>query len=352
MKKYISFRMGKGFISFLIDKKALLTFLSLLGLLIALFFISAGMGEMKISPIEVFQVLIGKGNEMYELVVTAFRLPRIVVAILVGASLALAGSVLQGLIRNPLASPEIIGVTGGAGVAVVLFLALFSDKNNALTISIQWLPLAAFIGATIVALLVYALAWKYDGVSPLRLVMIGIGVSALMQALTTLFMILGPIYQASQANIWLTGTVYGSNWNNVGILTPWTVILAVLTLMSARKLNVQELGDELAIGLGSSVQRHRLLLLLLSTALIGGAVAFAGGISFVGLMAPHIARRLVGSAFGALLPVAAVVGAILVVTADLIGRTIAAPLEVPAGVFTAAIGAPYFIYLLYKSRNA
>jgi iron complex transport system permease protein len=352
MKKYISLRLGKGFISFLIDKKALVAFLSLLGLLVALFFVSAGMGEMKISPIDVFQVLIGKGNEMYELVVTSFRLPRIIVAILVGISLAMGGSILQGLIRNPLASPEIIGVTGGAGVAVVLFLALFSDKNNSLTISIHWLPLGAFIGATLVASLVYLLAWKRDGVAPIRLVLIGIGVSALMQALTTLFMILGPIYQASQANIWLTGTVYGSNWKNIEVLAPWTAVFVMLTLISARKLNVQELGDELAIGLGSAVQRHRLLLLLLSTALIGGAVAFAGGIGFVGLIAPHIARRLVGSAFGALLPVAGLIGAILVVTADLIGRMIAAPLEVPAGVFTAAIGAPYFIYLLYKSRNA
>ncbi|UOY91934.1 iron ABC transporter permease [Ectobacillus sp. JY-23] len=352
MKKHITFRMGEDFASFLIDRKALFTFVSLLAVVIVIFFTSAGMGEMKIAPWAVFQALIGQGSETDSLIVMSFRMPRILIALLVGMALAVAGSILQGLIRNPLASPEVLGVTGGAGVAVVLFLGLFSDRSGALTISVHWLPLGAFAGATITALLLYMLSFKNGEVPPLRMVLVGIGISALAKALTTLFMILGPIHQASQANIWLTGTVYGSNWKNVVILAPWTLVLIVITLLLARKLNVQELGDELAVGLGSEVQRQRLVLLLICTALIGGAVAFSGAIGFVGLMAPHIARRLVGSAFGALIPVSALVGAILVLTADLIGRMAFSPLEIPAGVFTAAIGAPYFVYLLYKSRNA
>jgi iron complex transport system permease protein len=255
------------------------------------------------------------------------------------------------MIRNPLASPDILGITGGAAVAVVGFLAVFSDENNALTVSIKWLPVSAFIGATVVALLVYFLAWK-NGVSPIRLVLIGIGISSLMQALTTLMMLMGPIYRASQANIWITGTVYGSNWSNVAIIVPWTLILLVVVMMLARNVNVQELGDEIATGVGSQVQKQRFGLLLLATALIGSSVAFAGGIGFVGLMAPHMARRLVGSAFGALLPISALIGGILVMVADLIGRTMFSPLEVPAGVFTASIGAPYFIYLLFRTRNS
>ncbi|MFX3625647.1 MAG: FecCD family ABC transporter permease [Ectobacillus sp.] len=352
MKKYMPVRIGKDFVSFLVDKKALLTLGSLLIVTITLFFISAGMGEMKISPWRVFQAMIGQGSESDTLIIMSFRMPRIIVAILAGMALAAAGGILQGLIRNSLASPEILGITGGAGVAVVLFLAVFSDRSGSLTISIEWLPLGAFTGAAITAFLIYILARKNGGVPPLRLVLIGIGVSALTKALTTLFMILGPIHQASQANIWLTGTVYGSSWKHIQLLAPWTLILIAIAWISARKLNVQELGDELAIGLGSHVQRQRLFLLLLCTALVGGAVAFAGGIAFVGLMAPHIARRLVGSAFGALLPVAALIGALLVLLADLIGRTAFSPLEVPAGVFTAAIGAPYFIYLLFRTRNA
>jgi iron complex transport system permease protein len=352
MSKYTSIRFGKkGIISFLIDKKSVTVFSVLFALVIALFLISTGMGEMKIAPLTVVKVLFGYGEQMETLVVKSFRLPRIIIALLVGISLAVAGSILQGIIRNPLASPDIIGLTGGAAVAVVAFLAFFSDTNNSLTVSIKWMPVAAFIGATVVALLVYILAWK-NGVSPIRLVLIGIGISALMQAFTTLFMVMGPIYRASQANIWLTGTVYGSTWENVAVLTPIVLVLLVVTLILARNLNVQELGDEVATGVGSSVQKQRLILLLAGTALTGSAVAFAGGIGFVGLMAPHIARKLVGSAFGALIPVAALVGALLVMLADLIGRTMFSPLEVPAGVFTAAIGAPYFIYLLYKSRNS
>jgi iron complex transport system permease protein len=351
MTRFTSFRLGKGSISFFIDKKALIVFLILLAATAGLFVVSTGLGDMKIGPLQVVKALFGYGEEMEILVIHNFRLPRILISLLVGISLAVAGGIMQGIIRNPLASPDILGITGGASVAVVTFLALFSNNNNALTVSINWMPVAAFIGAATVAFVVYMLAWK-NGVSAIRLVLIGIGISALMKALTTLIMIKGPLYLASQANIWITGTVYGSTWQKVMILTPVTIVLVMISIILARNLNVQELGEELATGVGSSVQKQQFTLLLIGTALTGGAVAFAGGISFVGLMSPHIARRLVGSAYGALLPVAALIGAILVIGADLIGRTLFSPLEIPAGVFTAAIGAPYFIYLLYKSRNS
>ncbi|MGX1983177.1 iron complex transport system permease protein [Thermolongibacillus altinsuensis] len=350
MRKYIPFRIGKQ-ISVLMDKKAVIASFILLLITVAVFLINTGSGEMYISPVDVIHTLLGSGSEMEEIVIYSFRLPRIVIALFAGMSLAVAGAILQGMIRNPLASPDVLGMTSGAAVAVVSFLALFSDKNGSLTISIHWLPLGAFIGATIAAFLVYVLAWK-KGVSPIRLVLIGIGISALMQAFTTLLMLIGPIYRASQANVWITGSVYGVSWKQVFILAPWAVLLLLISLISVRQMNIQELGDELAIGAGVSLQKQRLFLLLLSTALTGGAVAFAGGIGFVGLMAPHMARRLVGSSFGALLPTAALLGAVLVMLADLVGRTLFAPLEIPAGVFTAAIGAPYFIYLLYKSRNS
>lgn len=170
-------------------------------------------------------------------------------------------------------------------------LAIFSDENHVLTVSVKWLPVAAFIGVAVVAFLVYFLAWK-NGVSPIRLILVGIGVMSLTKALTTLLMILGPIYQASQANIWITGTVYGSTWKNVGILVPWTVILVIIAFMYARNVNIQELGDEVATGLGGHLQKQRFTLMMLSTGLVGGSVAFAGAIGFVGLMAPHMARRL------------------------------------------------------------
>jgi iron complex transport system permease protein len=348
MKKYTSLRIGKS-ISFLVDKKAITISLILLAVSVVIFLVSAGSGEMYISPLEIAKTLFGNGSDMNEVVIYTFRLPRILVALLAGMLLAVAGAILQGMIRNPLASPDVLGITGGAAAAVVMFLTLFSDENHSLTISIHWLPLAAFLGATITALLVYVLSWK-NGMAPLRLVLIGVGISALMQACTTLLMITGPIYRASQANVWITGSVYGASWKHVTLLAPWALILLAISFLSVRKMNIQELGDELAIGAGVSLQKQRFFLLLLSTALTGGAVAFAGGIGFVGLMAPHMARRLVGSSFGALLPASALLGAILVMAADLAGRMLFAPMEIPAGVFTAAVGAPYFVYLLYKSR--
>jgi iron complex transport system permease protein len=351
MKKYIPFRLGKGFISFLIDKKALFTTIILLGLTFAGFLLSVGIGEVKIDPITVLKTLFGYGSEMDTLVVHSFRLPIVLIALLVGVCLAVAGGILQGVVRNPLASPDIIGLTSGASVAVVLFLFLFSDTNNALIVSIKWMPVAAFVGATVIGLLVYFLSWK-KGASTFRLILIGIGLSMLAQSLTSLFMIKGPIYQAAQANVWITGTVYAATWEQVKIFFPVTIVLISFSIVSARTVNIQELGDELGTGVGSTIQKNRFLLLLLSTALTGSAVAFGGSIGFVGLMAPHIARRLVGSSFGTLLPVAALIGGLLVMLADLIGRTIFSPLEIPAGVFTAAIGAPYFIYLLYKTRNS
>ncbi|KZZ83232.1 MULTISPECIES: iron ABC transporter permease [Bacillaceae] len=349
MKTHWTVRIGKS-VSFLIDKKAFKVSIIMAAVLLAGFFISTGAGEVMMSPLEVIKTLTGFGSEMNMLIISSFRLPRILIAILVGVCLAVAGGILQGIIRNPLASPDIIGITGGASFAVVTFLALFSDKNNALTVSIQWMPVASFIGAVTVGFIVYALSWK-GGSSSFRLVLVGIGFSLLAQSMTTLMMIKGPIYRASQANTWITGTVYGATWQQVKIMLPLTLLLLFLTIIVIRLINLQGLGDELGTGAGSAVQRNRLLLLALSTALTGTAVAFAGGIGFVGLMAPHIARRLVGSSYGAMLPVSAIAGAFLVMIADLIGRTVFSPLEVPAGVFTAAIGAPYFIYLLYKTRN-
>lgn len=349
MSNYQGFRALNGKLSFLLDKKAAKK-ISILFILTALvFIISAGLGGMAISPLAVLHVFFGGGTDLERLVVLNFRLPRIVLAGLAGMALAVAGGMLQGMVKNPLASPDIIGITAGASTAVVGFLSIFSDKNHALTVSIHWLPVAAFLGATIIGFTVYLLSWK-NGVTPVRLILIGIGISAFMQAMTTLLMVLGPIYRASEANIWITGNISGATWEQIWIMLPWTVVFLVIAFVCSRHVNIQELGEDIAAGVGSNVQKSRFLLLLISTCLVAGAVAFVGGIGFVGLMAPHIARRLVGSSFGALLPTSAFIGALILMLADLIGRSAFSPLEVPAGVFTAAIGAPYFIYLLFKSK--
>lgn len=311
--------------------------------MIAVIIFSIGSGEMKISPLNVILSLFGSGNPAETLVIQNFRLPRIMLAMLVGMALAVSGAILQGIIRNPLASPDVIGITGGASVAAVAFLTYVEG------VSIHWLPAVAFVGAVLLTIVLYALAWK-NGLAPLRLVLIGVGLGAAMSALTTLFIVTSPLL-TNKAMIWLTGSVYGASWSNVYTLLPWVVVLLPVSFVLARHVNVQQLGDEVATSVGGRVQVQRIVLLAICVALAGAAVAVGGAIGFVGLLAPHIARQLVGPSFGGVLPVSALVGGLVVLLADLIGRTAFAPLDLPVGIFTAGIGAPFFIYLLYRNRN-
>lgn len=324
----------------------LLTALAALSLaIVAVVTINLMMGEYPIHPIDVWKTIFGVGTGEYDFVVNTLRLPRNLVAVLVGMALGLSGAILQGLSRNPLASPDVVGITGGASLAAVAVIALFPRSP-------LWaLPAAAFGGALVAALLTYLLAWK-GGSSPIRLVLVGIGIAAVTSALTTVIMTHAQVLVVSQAMIWMTGSVYARTWSHLIPLLPWLAIFVPLALAAARHLDALQLGDEVARGLGSRVEANRGLLLLTSVALAGAAVATAGAIGFVGLMAPHIARRLVGPTAAGLLPTAGLVGGLLVVFADMLGRTIFAPIEIPAGVITAVVGAPYFIYLLYQSRNA
>lgn len=344
MNRYTVLRSRLDKISFCIENKAIIVLTSLLVLSLLLLILGLSVGSTMIHPWSIVEHLLGKGDGKYTFIIETLRLPRMALAFLVGISLAVSGLILQGLVRNPLASPDIIGITGGAKVAAVLFITYFS------AVSIKWLPVAAIIGAGIASIIIYVLAWK-KGINPIRLVLIGIGVEAGMGALVTMMIVLSPTYSTSEAYIWLTGSVYGTNWNNVLAMLPWTLIFVPITMLLARKINAQELGDDLAMGLGLNVQLNRCLLIFISVALAGSAVAFAGGIGFVGLIAPHIARKLVGRTFGSLVPVSALIGGLIVMLADVAARTVFLPLDLPAGVFVSGIGAPFFIYLLNRNRN-
>ncbi|MBY0086967.1 MULTISPECIES: FecCD family ABC transporter permease [Brevibacillus] len=344
MKDYLSLRIGKRFSSFQLHKRTILFSLLSLLVVIAVAVVSLGMGEMKIASLDVVKVLLGIGSEENALIVEQFRLPRIVIAILVGAALAVAGAIMQGLVRNPLASPDILGVSGGASVFAVGFLILFE------TVSIKWLPPIAFLGATLTTFLLYALSWK-KGVTPLRLVMIGVGIKIAAGAIVTMLIMFSPFLLQNKALLWLTGSIYGVDWNDVFMILPWVVGLILVAGFLARRVNIQQLGDDLATSLGSSLQLDRFLLLMICAALTGTAVSVGGDISFVALLAPHIAKQMIGPSFGGAMTLSAFLGAIIVLLADLIARMAFSPIEVPVGVFTSAIGAPFFIYLLYKNRN-
>lgn len=313
-----------------------------LGLLIIL---SVSFGASRLPFRDVIAALFGAGDAQTSMLIHKLRLPRVLVAVLVGLALGTAGAMMQGVFRNPLASPDIMGVNGGASVAAVAFLTLTGSR-----FSIYWLPVAAIAGAFIAALLIYLLGWK-RGAAPFRLVLIGVGIATAMSALTTFLLISGPAFKATQVLNWLSGTIYGLSTPHLLALMPWVAVFLPIGWMMSRHLNVLALGDATAAGLGSSVQRNRLVLLLISVALAGGAVGIAGGIGFVGLMAPHMARMLVGIRHGMLIPVSALVGAILLVGSDMAGRLLFMPYDLPAGIFTAAIGAPFFFYLLYTNRQ-
>lgn len=318
--------------------------MSLLAGCLLLSLLSLSLGSVRVPLLQVLQSLFGGGEQQFAMIVMQFRLPRVLAALLVGAALAVAGALLQGIIRNPLASPDVLGVTGGASVSVVAFMTLATG------VTVHAIPFVAIVGAGITATLNYVLAWR-RGVSPYRLVMIGIGISTATAALTTFLLISGPAYLAAQVLNWTTGSLYGTNWTYIGMLWPWMALFLPLSLLFARELDVQALGEETALGLGSRLQRSRLLVLAISVALAGAAVGVAGSLSFIGLIAPHMARRLVGHSFRVVLLTAALCGAIILLAADLAGRMLFQPLDIPAGVFTAGIGAPFFMYLLMRRQR-
>jgi iron complex transport system permease protein len=347
VKGRIAIRAGRGRLSLRVDPRAVVVFLVLAVVVLAGIVANVGNGEYPIPPVDVVKTLLGvqSGDGNYSFIVNTLRLPRALVAVLVGAALAVSGAILQGLTRNDLAAPDIVGVNAGAGLVAVSMIVVFPSVPAA------YLPPAAFTGAFVVAVLLYVLAWRGSS-SPMRLILIGVGISAVATALTTVMITYGDIYQVSQALVWLTGSVYGRSWEQIWPLLPWLLVFMPLAFLRARHLNALNLGDEVARGLGSRVELERGLLLLASVALAAAAVATAGTIGFVGLMSPHIARRLVGPAYGPLLPVAAMTGGGIVVLADLVGRTLFAPLEIPCGIVTSAVGAPFFLYLLHTNRKA
>ena len=338
-------RLGEKF-SFRIDKRALPVTFVLLLLVLGVAVLSVSYGEYRIAPLNVIRATLGMetGNDDYRLVVRLFRLPRIILAVLVGSALAVSGAILQGITRNALADPGILGISNGAALAAVSLLIYFND------VPIQLLPWAAFVGALVTAALIYLFAWR-GGSSPLRLILIGIGFAAVSQALTTLMVVFGDINDVQQAYVWLSGSVYGRGWEEVRVSALWLAVLLPLTFLNARQLNTLALGEESAVGLGVRLELSRGFLILLSVALAAGAVAAAGTVGFVGLVAPHITRRLVGPGHEGLLPATALTGGLMVLAADFIGRTIIAPSQLPAGVVTAVIGAPYFMYLLWRYRD-
>ncbi|MDQ3762583.1 MAG: iron chelate uptake ABC transporter family permease subunit [Actinomycetota bacterium] len=319
-----------------------------LGLVVLVSAVNIGRGDFPISLVEVLAVLVGGGDGAQQFIVLELRLPRTLTGILVGAALGLSGAITQTVARNPLASPDILGVTAGASAAAVVVIVLGGSYGAVgATLAGVGLPIAALIGGLAAAALVYALAYR-RGIEGYRLVLVGIGIYYVAMAITSWLLVVAEVYEAARATVWLTGSLNARGWEHVIPVGLALTVLIPIALLLAFGLGVLQFGDDTARGLGVRVNRFRSALILVAVGLAAVATSSAGPIVFVALVMPQICQRLVGAARPPLLA-SAVYGALLTVGSDLIARTVLGA-ELPVGIVTAILGAPYLLYLLAR-RN-
>ncbi len=309
---------------------------------VAGFFISIGNGAVKISLSEIINtILLGEGTVNYQIIWNV-RLPRTITASLVGTCLALSGCILQGVMRNPLASPNIIGVSSGAGLMTLVVLIIFPDYY-------YLAPLGAFTGALLATLFIYFLAWK-EGAATTRLILAGVAVSSLLGAGNNAIMTFYPD-KVSGVIGFMVGGLSSTNWKHVDMILPYAIMGMILLLFISNKLNILLLGDEVATGLGLNVEATRFLFIIISSLLAGAAVSVVGLLGFVGLIVPHITRLFIGSDYKYLLPASIFTGSAVVVLCDTLARVMFAPVEIPVGIIMSALGAPFFLYLLRRKKE-
>ena len=301
--------------------------------------ISMVKGSVDIPLMEIAEFLTGAGSSPHGQIIYNIRLPRSIVAALVGINLALSGAILQAVMKNPLADPHIIGISSGAGIFGILIMLAFPAYAYLIT------P-AAFVGAMGAAVLIYLLAWK-NGISPLRIVLAGVAVSAFFGAGISALLIFYSD-RVHGALMWMVGGLSARSWPQVEMLWPYTLLGVILALGGARHLNILQLGDELAKGLGLRVGLARIVLSAIAALLAASAVSVVGLLGFVGLIVPHTARLLIGSDYRWLLPATALLGAGTVTVCDTVARIAFAPVELPVGIIMAIIGAPFFLFLLRR----
>lgn len=317
---------------------------SLLAMLVVL---AAGAGVMigayALSPSDLVRTLLGQGSQSDNFIVLRLRLPRVVLGALVGAAFAVAGALFQTLLRNPLASPDIIGVSGGASVAAVFGILVLGLSGPAVS-------LAAFVGAVVVAFAIYLLAWR-GGVTGFRFVLIGVGVAFMANAVLGYLITRGAVNEATDALVWMVGGLGGASWDSNLVLAVALAVLLPCVAALAPRLRMLQLGDEAAGGLGVAVERTRLMLILLAVVLVAVATAFAGPIAFVAFVSAPIARRMLGTGDLALVP-SALVGMLLVLASDLVAQHLLPGAgQVPVGIVTGIVGAPYLLWLLATTNR-
>lgn len=336
--------------NFMANKKVQYTFFVSLLLLILVFVISVATGYISLSPIQLGRTLIGQGTPQENLILYQFRLPRIFITLLAGSGLAISGAILQSITKNPLAEPGILGINAGAGLMVVFYVLFFTAEAS---MYLYTLPIFAFIGGMFTVVILFYVAYqKGKVIDPTKLILMGVGIAAAMNGV--IYMLtnhLEPEQYDFFAN-WIAGRIWGDDWIFVFALLPWIFILFPIVFSHANILNLLQLHEHIPASLGVNVDRKRFILILMAVLLASASVSVTGAIAFIGLMAPHITRSIVGPRHQGLLPISAIIGATLLLAADTIGRVVLDPTGIPAGIIVTIIGAPYFMYLMIKSRSS
>ena len=310
-----------------------------LSLIVLLFGLSIRLGTYTLSFEEIWAAFQPDDKNYFTLM--EYRLPRAVLAILLGGALAISGVLVQSVVRNPLASPDILGINNAAGLVAVSVLMFLPN------LAFYWMPIFAFLGGV----LSFVILWVVCGFNfrPIKMAIIGVALSALWAAISHYLMLTNPV-EINTAMLWLTGSLWGRSWSYLNVVLPWLIVLLPLPFIFCRDLDTLGLGENKASTLGVTVNKVQISVLVLAVALSTTAVAICGPIAFLGLVAPHLARRLVGGRHRTLLPAALIIGALLLQLSDILARVIDPPTELPAGILTAIIGAPYFFYLLMRTK--
>ena len=310
-----------------------------LSMMVLLFGLSIRLGTYTLSFEEIWAAFQPDDKNYFTLM--EYRLPRAMLAILLGGALAISGVLVQSVVRNPLASPDILGINNAAGLVAVSVLMFLPN------LAFYWMPIFAFLGGV----LSFVILWFVCGFNfrPIKMAIIGVALSALWAAISHYLMLTNPV-EINTAMLWLTGSLWGRSWSYLNVVLPWLIVLLPLPFIFCRDLDTLGLGENKASTLGVTVNKVQISVLVLAVALSTTAVAICGPIAFLGLVAPHLARRLVGGRHRTLLPAALIIGALLLQLSDILARVIDPPTELPAGILTAIIGAPYFFYLLMRTK--
>ena len=333
-------------------KGYIITLIIIIFLIVATICLSLTSGTFHMTPMDVFRTLF-RVNAVpeFDLVIFDFRLPRIVIAGLVGIGLGISGAVIQGVTRNGLADSGILGINAGAGAAIVISMFFFQGQSgDAHWLSIMSLPLFGLVGGLLASTLIYIFSFKDGRLDMNRLLLTGIAIGSAFGAFTLYLSLKMKSTDFEMATVWISGSIYDANWNYIISMLPWLIILIPIIQKKAYLLDLFQLEETSIKSLGISVEKEKSILLICSIGLVSACVSVSGSIGFVGLMASHIAKRLVGINHKHVIPICGAIGALLVLVSDFIAKTVFAPAELPVGIVISIIGVPYFLYLLVKAK--